>query len=131
MDLAFDLEVLPWPIESGSVEHLRAIDVFEHLHLEVQQWLDEAWRVLMPGGVLEMRLPAWDHHYSYRDPTHYRVFHPETFHYWCPNAPGSVWEMFGQFYFGEGYDKWWEFELAERNSGDFFYRLRKPVEAKL
>src|SRR5579859_1721361 len=72
-DLSFDLEQLPWPLANDSVDNLRAIDVFEHLRLDVREWLDECWRILKPNGLLTMRLPAWNNHYSYRDPTHRRV----------------------------------------------------------
>lgn len=125
--VAHDLEVLPWPWENESVIELRAFDVFEHLRLEVQQWLDECYRVLRSGdGLLDMRLPAWDNPYSYRDPTHRRVFHPESFHYWCPNAPGTVWRDFGCYYFGKSYDKWWSLVSVTRDEKDLRFRLRKP-----
>lgn len=125
VDIHFPLDVLPWPLADGSVEELRAFDVFEHLKLDVQVWLDECWRVLKPGGLLIMRLPAWDNHYSYRDPTHQRVFHPESFLYWCPDAPGTIWRDFGQYYFGQDYAKWWKQESVERSANDLLFRLRK------
>lgn len=139
VDLEFDLAELPWPLEDGSVAELRAFDVFEHLArtvaisslsviipLQVQEWLDECHRVLNRGGVLHMRLPAYDHHYSYRDPTHHRVFHLESFLFWCPGGPGTVWQDFGRFYFGKGYDKWWRQASAVRDeSQDFVYGLVK------
>lgn len=125
IDIAFPLEQMPWPVAAGSVEELRAIDVFEHLKLDVQVWLDECWRVLRPGSLLEFRLPAWDNPYSYRDPTHYRVFHPESFHYWCPDAPGTVWQDFGRYYFGEGYDQWWSWQGVTVEHKDLRFKLRK------
>jgi hypothetical protein len=108
IDVTHDLERLPWPWEDSSVEVLLATDVFEHLRLEVQEWMDECWRILIPGGTLSMRLPAFDNPYSWRDPTHRRVFHKESFLYWCPQAAGTVWQDFGRYYFGEGYTKWWQ-----------------------
>jgi SAM-dependent methyltransferase len=130
VDCAFDLETLPWPLADASLAHLRAFDVFEHLRLEVQQWLDECYRVLAPDGILEMRLPSWDNPYSYRDPTHRRVFHHESFHYWCPNLDrdgrSTVWTQFGRYYFGEGYAKWWDFVSCERDAKDWRFVLRKP-----
>lgn len=127
IDVAWDLERLPWPPPDSAFEEILATDVFEHLRLEVQEWLDECRRILKPGGLLSMRLPAWDYHYSYRDPTHRRVFHPETFYYWCPNAPGTVWQEFGRYYFGPTYDKWWEHVASRREVGDLRILLRKPL----
>jgi len=143
VDLEFDLADLPWPLESGSVDEIRAYDVFEHLAVEiefplesgtrsvfvplqVQQWLDECWRILKPGGLLNMRLPAYDNPYSDRDPTHQRVFHPESFLYWCPDASGTVWKEFGRFYFGPGYNKWWHQAKASKDdSKDLVFCLVK------
>lgn len=127
IDLAFDLDVLPWPLGDASVTELLATDVFEHLKPEVQEWMDECWRVLTPGGTLNMRLPAYDNPYSFRDPTHKRVFHPESFLYWCPNAAGTVWKDFGQYYFGQGYAKWWEQVSVTREAKDIRLVLRKMV----
>ncbi|PWT91201.1 MAG: hypothetical protein C5B54_05710 [Acidobacteria bacterium] len=129
VDLTFDLEDVPWPIETASCEAILALDVFEHLRCEVQQWLDECWRILTPDGTLEMRLPAWDHSqgYGYRDITHHRVFHQESFWYFCPNASGSLWRDFGQYYWGARTDHWWWFESVEVDHGDYRYKLRKRL----
>jgi len=132
VDVVWDLEKLPWPWASDSVDEVLALDVMEHLRLEVQEWLDEAWRILKVGGILEFRLPAWDNPYSYRDPTHRRIFHQESFLYWCPDAPGTVWKDFGRYYFGEGYNRWWQQLNVGRdnknNSKDFRWMLRKIIK---
>ncbi len=127
IDLAFDLRVYDWPIEGASVHELLATDVFEHIGAEIRPWLDECHRILAPDGKLSMRLPAYDHHLSYRDPTHYRVFHPQTFDYWCPTGTSSsLWQDFGRFYFGPDYSKWWEMISVAREMNDLRYILRKP-----
>lgn len=125
VDLAFDLAVFPWPLADSTVDKLLAIDVFEHLKCDVQTWLDECWRILRVDGTLSMRLPAWDNPYSWRDPTHQRVFHPESFLYWCPHAKGTVWRDFGRYYFGEGYTKWWDQRMVTRECKDLRFLLCK------
>ena len=125
IDIAFELEAIPWPLLSGSVDRLLATDVFEHLKCDVRVWLDECWRVLINGGILSMRLPAYDNPYSWRDPTHQRVFHPESFLYWCPHARGTVWKDFGRYYFGPGYHQWWEQKAVEREVKDLRFTLCK------
>lgn len=125
MDKAFDLEAIPWPLVDGSVEILLATDVFEHLKCDVRVWLDECWRVLVDNGELNMRLPAYDNPYSWRDPTHQRVFHPESFLYWCPSAKGTVWQDFGRYYFGVDYDKWWVQQEVIREVHDWRFKLHK------
>lgn len=128
VDMGFDLESLPWPLEDESCEELLALDVFEHLRpwaCTVQQWLDECWRVLAPCGVLDVRLPAWNNPYSFCDPSHYRSFHHESFLYWCPDAPGTVFQNFGRYYFGPEYAKWWQQESCTEDPVDFRWKLRK------
>jgi hypothetical protein len=127
IDVAQDLEDIPWQWANEDVAVILAIDVFEHLHGDVQRWLDECWRILEPGGMLIMRLPHFSNHYSWRDPTHQRVFHPESFHYWCPDAPGTVWKDFGQYYFGEGYAKWWSWKQVTMEANDLRFMLMKPL----
>jgi hypothetical protein len=128
VDVAWDLECLPWPWEDGQVEQIIAIDVFEHLTGRPWWfWLDECWRVLRFHGRLVMRLPAWDNPLTYRDPMHrtpeggVRAFHEETFHYWDPCR--EVWASFGRIY-GLG-DRYWHVEAVLRDAGDFRYILRK------
>jgi len=89
VDVAHDLNQLPWPWANEAFDEVLAFDVLEHLMLDVADWLNEAWRILRPGGRLRLRLPAFDNPVSYRDPTHKRVFHDETFYYnaaWDQNA---------------------------------------------
>jgi hypothetical protein len=133
VDIAFDLEVLPWPVGDDSCEEIRAIDVFEHIPawvMPIQGWLDECRRILRPSGLLIMRLPAFDSGLLWCDPTHSRGFHHHSFNYWCPNAEGTIWQNFGRYYFGEGYNKWWLFVSCERqvnDGGDLLFTLRKPL----
>jgi Methyltransferase domain. len=125
IDLAFDLEVFPWPIANETIEKILATDVFEHLKCDVQVWLDECWRVLKAEGELSMRLPQWNNPYSWRDPTHQRVFHKESFLYWCPYAHGTVWRDFGQYYFGQGYQQWWTQKSVTVEANDLRFVLVK------
>ena len=123
IDIAHDLTVFPWPFGEEGYDGIVAIDVFEHLKgVEIVEWLDECHRILTPGGFLMMRLPAWDNPLSYRDPTHYRVFHEQTFNYWDPDD--ALYEFFGRYYFQES-DKWWRVKQVFREDGDWRYDLEK------
>lgn len=127
IDVAHDLNELPWPWASDRWREVWAFDVFEHLDLEVAEWLDECWRILTPGGLLKMRLPAWDNETSYCDPTHQRVFTPHTFDYWDPTT--ILYRNFGRYYFDTG--RWWSVadvfrhEDADAGQGDLRFDLRK------
>ena len=129
IDVAHDLDRLPWPWADGEVTELLALDVLEHLRLEVNEWLDECHRILASGGVLTMRLPAWDNPVSYRDSTHRKVFHEETFDFWDPDK--HLWQWYGSFYYAEA-NRWWAVESVRRVNpdlrygvGDLRFELRK------
>jgi SAM-dependent methyltransferase len=122
VDFAHDLEVFPWPWEDEEWEFINADDVMEHLHVDLQVWMNEMWRILKPGGELSMRLPAWDNPLSYRDPTHYHVFHEESFAYWDPDD--YLFKLYGRYYFAES-NKWWTVKEVRREAGDLRFVLRK------
>lgn len=86
---------LPWPWATSSVDEIRAWDVFEHLP-QIHA-MNEAHRVLKPGGKLDLKVPsvclpdgrvnpgAWC------DPTHISWWHPDVRYYYCEewNHPGG------------------------------------------
>jgi predicted SAM-dependent methyltransferase len=86
IEVAHDLDVLPWPWADGSFDKVVATSVFEHLRINLVEALDECWRLLRPGGILYVKLPHWKHDNAYLDPTHYwrysvhtlKMFDPET-----------------------------------------------------
>lgn len=127
IDLAFDLESAPWPVDDSSCEEVVALDVLEHIRpwrLDIEDWVAELWRILTPYGTATLRLPAWDNAVSYRDPTHYKVFHEETFDYWDPNT--QLWQDYGRYYFA---DRGWfhKIEVKRVNGSDLQFILQKIV----
>ena len=86
IDVAWDLNDLPWPWEDESFDKVLAIVVLEHLRLNLLESVGECWRLLRPGGILYIKLPHWRADGSYVDPTHYwqfslgtlDIFDPET-----------------------------------------------------
>jgi hypothetical protein len=86
IDEVWDLSVLPWPWDDESFDHIIAKAVFEHLKPTLLECIDECWRILTVGGLLELKLPYWAHEVSYNDPTHryavglgiFDVLDPET-----------------------------------------------------
>jgi len=125
VDVAHDLDILPWPWADEEFDRVYALDVMEHLKLDVQQWLDECWRILKPGGLLALRVAGWKSPNSWRDPTHRRVFDVQSFDYWDPTK--ELYHNYGHFYFAES-NRWWRVEEAgEVNGGDVAVVLRKLV----
>lgn len=128
IDTAWDLDVTPWPWADDSMDGVIAIDVLEHLRLDIADWMDELWRITAPDGTVELRLPAWDNPMSWRDPTHRRVFGEHTLHYWDVRSP-LCWE-FGRIYFSDRWPdetpRWWRIDAHGRcpDSNDFRWKMR-------
>jgi predicted SAM-dependent methyltransferase len=125
VDVAHDLDVLPWPWADEEWDGILAQDVVEHLRVDIQVWLDECWRILRPWGLLTIRVPRWDHWTAWVDPTHRRVFHPRTFDYWDKRT--DFYEDYGRFYFAKS-DRWWSVDQADPvGDGNLQFVLRKCV----
>ncbi len=63
-----------FPFEDGSFDSLVANQVFEHV-FNPEQFLDEMFRVLKPGGMLLMTIPfVWDEHEQPYDFARYSSF---------------------------------------------------------
>ncbi len=74
VDMAFDFEKFPYPIEDNFVDEIHMYFVLEHLfdHLGVMK---ELGRILKPGGVLYIRVPHGSGCYgSWGEFTHYRGY---------------------------------------------------------
>lgn len=120
VDVAWDLDRLPWPVPDGRFTRVVALDVFEHLRADIGDWVAECWRVLAVGGELVMRVSAWDNPVSYRDPTHRRVFHEETFHFFDPRHP--LYRDYGVVYYGSACPTF-EVVTVERGNADPRYNV--------
>lgn len=70
IDVAHDLNIMPWPWADSSFSLVTVSSVFEHLNIDLVKALDECWRILQPEGILRVKLPHWRHDNAYADPTH-------------------------------------------------------------
>lgn len=74
----------PWPTGDNTVQSLKASHVMEHIPAGQDRIrvMNEAHRVLMPGGVFEIIVPfmvgTW---HAIADPTHVSFWCKESFHY--------------------------------------------------
>lgn len=86
IDCVHDLNVRPWPWESGSVAEIKIYDVLEHLK-DLIPSIEEIWRILQPGGICRVSVPYWNSWCAAADPTHQRAFHEITFQFFDPASP--------------------------------------------
>jgi SAM-dependent methyltransferase len=94
IDVVHDLSVTPWPFSDGGFTQVRAVDVVEHLphrgsdgRPAVVAFVEEAHRVLTPGGLLYVQTPRHDAAFLWDDPTHVRGFTERSFDFFDPDKP--------------------------------------------
>lgn len=70
-DYVHDLFTFPWPFKDSSVEELHAAHFFEHVpHLLRGKFMDEAYRILVPGGKFTIICPYYTSVRATQDFTH-------------------------------------------------------------
>jgi hypothetical protein len=66
-----DIRTAPWPWADGSVSEAHASHFVEHLTaVERCTFMNELYRVLVPGGTCTIIVPHWASNRAYGDPTH-------------------------------------------------------------
>ena len=86
-----------WALEDSSVGVLRAYDAVEHLKDPVHT-MNEAYRVLAPGGWLMISVPSTNGLGAFADPTHVSFWNRLSFRYYTdPKFARYVPEFCGRF----------------------------------
>lgn len=71
----------PWPFDDSSVGVIHASHVFEHLKDSIHT-MNEAFRVLAPGGFLFIDVPSTDGRGAFQDPTHVSFWNENSIRYY-------------------------------------------------
>ncbi len=121
IDVAWDLNDLPWPWTDDSFDLVVACAVFEHLRNNLVVTVNECWRILRPGGILHMKLPFWRSDNSYRDPTHYWRFSLMTCDLFDPST------KYGRDYTFYTDRKWKIIQPARLNNAKSSFALKMQV----
>ncbi|MBI4062711.1 MAG: methyltransferase domain-containing protein [Elusimicrobia bacterium] len=85
VDVVCDLRVIPWPFPDNEFNAILLTHVLEHLP-DTLPAIEELWRIAKPGAKVTLRVPFWNSFHAFRDPTHYRTFHSESFDFYDPNT---------------------------------------------
>lgn len=95
-DIEADLNGI-WPLEESSVGVLRASHVLEHLKDPIHS-MNEAFRVLAPGGFFFIDVPSTDGRGAFQDPTHVSFWNANSFWYYTrKNYAGFIPGFMGKF----------------------------------
>ena len=121
IDVAHDLNELPWPWADESFNMIVALAVLEHLKLTLIESVSECWRILRPDGIVYLKLPHWQHEHSYVDPTHYWAFSLRTCDVFDPAT------RYGKQYGFYCDRKWTIIEPATLNRGKSSFYLKMRV----
>lgn len=79
-DVLHDLEVFPWPWETGSVQEIRLSHVLEHIGETTAVYLGvmkELYRICKGGAKIDITVPHPRHDDFLNDPTHVRIVTPD------------------------------------------------------
>ena len=86
IDVAWDLNAMPWPWPDEEFDIVYALAVLEHLRCNLAESINEVWRITKPGGSTWIKLPLWDSENSYTDPTHLHFAAPGIFDQFDPST---------------------------------------------
>ena len=82
----------PWPFKTNSVEAIRASHIVEHLPKPLAT-MEEAYRVLKPGGFFEIDVPSTNGMGAFQDPTHVSFWNINSFIYYDQGSTlGSMYD---------------------------------------
>jgi SAM-dependent methyltransferase len=84
-DLIWDLDQYPYPLPDSHFSRIYAGDIVEHLE-SIPRFMEEAHRVLAPGGLLEITTPHFSCANAYTDPTHRHRLGYFSFDYFIPGG---------------------------------------------
>lgn len=88
VDIVQDLESFPWPLSENSCEVVIASHFVEHLNPKIMiDFMDEVWRILVPGGTFAIAVPYAGSRGYWQDPTHCNGCNEVTWQYFDPKYP--------------------------------------------
>lgn len=115
IEVSFDLEKIPWPLEDNSFNEVRMSDVLEHLN-NIIGVMNEVWRILKLDGILDCKVCGYKNENFWVDPTHKHAFAPSSMDYVVRD---TVLEKIYSYYT----DKKWKILEFKEKRNNFYWRL--------
>lgn len=85
VDVAHDLNVLPYPFKGGTFEEVFCKHILEHVD-DLVKVMEELHRITKSGGRIKAIGPYFAGHGAFNDPTHKHFFTYKTFEYFGENG---------------------------------------------
>lgn len=98
IEKVFNLLNFPWPFDDQSADEISAHDVLEHMPPFTNtgasfpiSFVEEAHRILRPGGKLFIQVPHWQSRNLWIDLTHVRGYDEKSMDYFDPEKDLGKW----------------------------------------
>tara|TARA_Y100000034_G_scaffold72127_1_gene86983 strand:+ start:4876 stop:5346 length:471 start_codon:yes stop_codon:yes gene_type:complete len=117
------------PLEDNSVTEIKANMILEHIN-DIIFVMNELWRIMKPGAILNIVVPHESSAMAWGDPTHKRVFNEESFGYFCSKWHGGIDGRSNHYRIHDTYGIKCNFEMVQqkfdknRRSGKLKVKLR-------
>jgi ubiquinone/menaquinone biosynthesis C-methylase UbiE len=80
IDVVHDLNKVPYPFKDNEFDEILAYSILEHVD-DLVKTMDELYRILKPGGKLDIIAPHYNGPGAWGNPTHRRTFTYQSFLY--------------------------------------------------
>lgn len=78
-DVICDLDKLPYPFQSNSIDEIYISHTMEHLNIETQEIMEEFHRIIKPTGKVIVRVPHFTTRRAWSGIGHKRVYASDMF----------------------------------------------------
>lgn len=87
----------PWPFPDESVLTAVGSHVIEHVNPvngHFLKWMNELWRIMIPGGQVVFAYPYAGSEGMFQDPTHCNFVNQATWYYFDPLHPSNYYQFY-------------------------------------
>ncbi|AHJ28186.1 class I SAM-dependent methyltransferase [Nodularia spumigena CS-584] len=78
-----------FPFPDNSIDLVKAHNIIEHLPDRIHT-MNEIWRILKPGGIVDISVPSTDGRGAFQDPTHVSFWNVNSFMYYSNQHPAYL-----------------------------------------
>ena len=112
------------PFPGNCVAEIHANQFFEHIQYIIPL-MNDCYRVLVPGGFMNINVPYYLGPDAWSDPTHVRAFSENSFRYFCRREDGA---QFAEQFSDYGITAMFDLETNHHTNVGMSVVLRKPNE---